>query len=286
MRFNKLQVLVQHLKPGTGTGNPNMKWNTPAGNYDENGNQLDATDNPPSGPGDWDLINFSDGGTTGHIINTQAAYTLIKGQNLCTVPQINGPALLDRTILELQDATDLENFRVGDPVTQGPAASGVTGVITEIVGNDVTLKDVVGDWIPGTGNYIIGPDTTPGTGTLSSVNTSQNKMFLSDIDETFPKRWIVNQGKKVVGPPKDASSVDAYLLWRDDEVVNVVRDDPGYAPAPPGLQLQFKDPRLQATPGITNCPLEPACQRVSKRQTLKALANRNGRLLSPLALPQ
>ena len=67
-------------------------------------------------------------------------------------------------------------------------------------------------------------------------------MFLSDIDETFPKRWIVNQGKKVVGPPKDASSVDAYLLWRDDEVVNVVRDDPGYAPAPPGLQLQFKDP--------------------------------------------
>ena len=142
----------QVFKSGTGTGIPDMKWNNPAGNFDVDGNQLDAVNNPPSGPGDWNQINFSNGGTTGYIVNTQAAYTLIKGTGLCGVPQINGPALLDRTLLELQDATDLGNFRVGDSVTQGPAASGVTGVITEIVGNDVTLKDVVGDWIPGTGN--------------------------------------------------------------------------------------------------------------------------------------
>ena len=230
------------FKAGTGTGSPNMKWNTPAGNYDADGNQLDAANNPPSGPSDWDLINFSDGGTTGHIINTQAAYTLIKGLNLCTVPQINGDALLDRTILELQDATDLENFRVGDQVTQGPTASGVTGEITKIDGNDVTLKDVVGDWVPGAGNYMIGPDTTPATGTVLSVNTSQNKMFLSDFDENYPKRWVVNQGKKVLGPAAPETSVDAYLLWRDDEVTGVVRDDPGYELAPPGLQLQFRDP--------------------------------------------
>lgn len=232
----------QVFNSDTGSGTPDMKFNNPAGNFDANGNQLDAANNPPSGPGDWNQINFSDGGTTGYIVNIKAAYTLIKGTGLCGVPQINGPALLDRTMLELQDATDLENFRVGDQVTQGPAASSVTGEITKIDGNEVTLKNVVGDWLPNVGNYMVGPDTTPGTGTVSSTNTSQNKMFLSDFDETYPKRWIVNQGKKVVGPPQDAASVDAYLTWQGQVVTGVVRDDPGYAAAPDGLELTFFDP--------------------------------------------
>ena len=57
------------------------------------------------------------------------------------------------------------------------------------------------------GQTVIGPDTTPPTGTVASTDSGANTMVLGTSDETFPKRWIANQGKYVIG--KEYPSGDA-----------------------------------------------------------------------------
>ena len=89
---------------------------TGGGNFDENGTQLDAASNPPSGPSDTTQILFSDGGTTGHIVNIQAAYTLFRCMNLGTTPVVSDAAQGEESVLTLTDDKDLANFRVGDAI--------------------------------------------------------------------------------------------------------------------------------------------------------------------------
>jgi hypothetical protein len=51
------------------------------------------------------------------------------------------------------------------------------------------------------GQVVKAPATTPATGTVASVDFgSTNSISLATSDETFPKRWIVNQDKFVKGP--------------------------------------------------------------------------------------
>ena len=93
-----------------------MKWSSGGGNFDKDGTQLDAASNPPSGPSDTTEILFSDGGTTGYIVNIQAAYTILTTTNLGTVPVVVDAAQSDNSVLDLTDDKDLANFRVGDIV--------------------------------------------------------------------------------------------------------------------------------------------------------------------------
>jgi hypothetical protein len=58
-----------------------------------------------------------------------------------------------------------------------------------------------------TGQPVIGPATTPATGTIGSIDVAAKTMTLSASDEAYPKRWIVNQGKFVIG--EETPSMDA-----------------------------------------------------------------------------
>ena len=72
--------------------------------------------------------------------------------------------------------------------------------------NKLILKDVQGTW--NANGTAIGPATSPATGTVGSVDANNNLINLSDSDEIYPKRWIVNQGKYLIGeekPSKDAA---------------------------------------------------------------------------------
>ena len=80
-----------------------MKWSSGGGNFDKDGTQLDAASNPPSGPSDTTEILFSDGGTTGYIVNIQAAYTILTTTNLGTVPEVVDGAQSDNSVLDLTD---------------------------------------------------------------------------------------------------------------------------------------------------------------------------------------
>ena len=65
----------------------------------------------------------------------------------------------------------------------------------EVDGELLVDKGTSGD------NKVTGPDTTPGTGTVTS--TGANSLTLATFDETFPKRWIANAGKYAIGPEKE-----------------------------------------------------------------------------------
>ena len=77
-----------------------------------------------------------------------------------------------------------------------------------------------GTW--NTGETVTGPDTTPATGTVASTDSGANTMLLATSDETFPKRWIVNAGKFVIGeqfPSKNAApDADGLTLIATDFV--------------------------------------------------------------------
>ena len=360
-----------------------MKYSGGGGNFDADGNQLDAANNPPSGPSDTTEILFSDGGTTGYIVNIQAAYTVIKTIALGTTPVVVDAAQGEESVLDLTDDKDLANFRVGDTVlvpndatqtaevkfvvnspyqvdtvqyyirsgysddvgTGAPpgeyvdvitvteagdlqlnatAYENLDGVTVELINGDpngegltfsgdsatricpatVTFGAGGGEmrikwnkptttshviyylWYSGKNNStwkgnilgngatyevepakqgsvtaigpgntltldtsgfsigetVTGPDTTPATGTVASTDPAAKTMTLSASDETYPKRWIVNAGKTVVGPTGPATRFDAYLTWSGKQVTGLSTTDPGYFQAPPDLQLQFTDP--------------------------------------------
>ena len=106
------------------------------------------------------------------------------------------------------------------------------------IGPSNTLSVSGGTW--NNGETVTGPATTPATGTVASA--SGNTMTLSASDETYPKRWIVNAGKTVVGPTGPATRFDAYLTWSGNQVTGLSASDPGYFQAPPDLELTFTDP--------------------------------------------
>ena len=67
-------------------------------------------------------------------------------------------------------------------------------------------------------------------------------MKLSASDESGTKRWIVNQGKTVIGPTGPATASTAYLSWSGKQVIGISTTDPGYKAAPTDLELVFTDP--------------------------------------------
>ena len=94
------------------------------------------------------------------------------------------------------------------------------GVVSQINtdNNQLTLSSAYGGW--GANQIAYGPDTTPATGTVASTNPASNTMTLSVSDETFPKRWIVNQGKFVKGeetPSMDsAPDLEGLTIYSSD----------------------------------------------------------------------
>ena len=88
----------------------------------------------------------------------------------------------------------------------GTAQSGPSGIVRSIekATNQLSLSNdsfVIGA-------PLVGPDTTPATGIVSGVDSGNKKLKLNDSDETYSKRWIVNQGKYAKGeesPSKDAA---------------------------------------------------------------------------------
>lgn len=110
---------------------------------------------------------------------------------------VDGTRLVDGapiTKLTLTDDTDLLNFRIGDPVNNGAQIKGIKDVALgapfelTVDGGSFNISDVV-----------TGPATTPATGAIASVDPINKNIVLMVSDQTFPKRWIVNQGKTVIG---------------------------------------------------------------------------------------
>ena len=98
-----------------------MKYTNGSGNFTADGTQLDDSGNPPSGPSDTTDILFSDGGTTGYIVNIQAAYTILATTNLGTTPVVSDAAQGEETTLSFDDSTDLDVFEPGDVVQEDKA---------------------------------------------------------------------------------------------------------------------------------------------------------------------
>lgn len=114
------------------------------------------------------------------------------------------------------------------------------GVPIAAIGPGNTLTVDGGTWA--NGETVVGPATTPATGTVASTDPAAKTMTLSASDESGTKRWIVNADKTVVGPKGPANKTTAYLTWNGTAVTGLQVDDPGYAAPPPGLQLTFTDP--------------------------------------------
>ncbi len=169
----------------------NMKYSAGGGNFTEDGTQLDDAANPPSGPANTLDILFSDGGTTGYVVNIQAAYTILTTMNLGTVPKVVSGATGNNAILTLTNDKDLNLFELGD-IVQGENVSVtainlstpsittdggtwntgevVTGPAKDITATYVsadpavpsmTVSDVVGPWSANTGNYVVNTVVNP-----------------------------------------------------------------------------------------------------------------------------
>lgn len=117
---------------------------------------------------------------------------------------VDGKRLIDGEILTLTLASpkDLANFRVGDEVQPSVSVTAIDEDAPSITANG-------GTW--NVGEVVTGPATTPATGTVASTDPVANTMTLSVSDETYPKRWIVNQGKfvKVEETPSQDAAPDA-----------------------------------------------------------------------------
>ena len=87
----------------------------------------------------------------------------------------------------------------------GTAQSPASGTIIAIDLNANTITTDSDSFYAG--DPLTGPDTTPATGTVASTDSGAKTMVLGTSDETYPKRWIANQGKYVIG--KEYPSGDA-----------------------------------------------------------------------------
>lgn len=101
-----------------------------------------------------------------------------------------------------------------------PALTG--GFVSNIysVSNQLNLTNVIGTFT--TTDTVVGPETTPATGIVGSVDSANNKIILSESDQTYPKRWIQNQGKYVDGGdvivPMEQSVSDPIVGFTIDTV--------------------------------------------------------------------
>ena len=104
------------------------------------------------------------------------------------------------------------------------------GTIGSISGNTLTLNESNGTWSANTGNYAIGPDTTPATGTVASTDSTANTMTLSVSDESGTKRWIANQDKIVIGPSRLVQKESRLYLVMDEnlQVSDFTATEPDY----------------------------------------------------------
>ncbi len=113
--------------------------------------------------------------------------------------------------------TGINNFSALDWFPTDVQVLEPSGTISGTSGNTITLSESRGTWDDSGTHYVIGPATTPATGTVASTDPVANTITLSQSDETSPKRWIVNQGKFVKGPlspSKDAApEVEGLTLF-------------------------------------------------------------------------
>ena len=101
-----------------------------------------------------------------------------------------------------------------------PVSAKITAINT--ASNQITVDDV--GW--STGEVVNGPLLSPGTGVVGTVNQGTNTISLAVNDETFPKRWVANRGKKVMGPSKSVDNAKKYLnLDADLNVIGLTDTD-------------------------------------------------------------
>ena len=147
------------------------------------------------------------------IINNKPSGVILYGFSLNEAPYtdasnnipgaiIDGQAIDLSSVLTFADNADFVNLRVGDTLTEQNSLvpDSVYGVIESINGNTITLSSSTGTWTTDGTTFCHGPDTTPATGVVGSIDQSAFTMTLSSSDESFPKRWIVGHGASVVGP--------------------------------------------------------------------------------------
>ena len=74
--------------------------------------------------------------------------------------------------------------------------------IVTVVGVDTSKNKLTVDKnLYTVGEVVIGPDTTPGTGEVVSIDPATKLMVISDNEMKYPQRWIANQGKYIIGEP-------------------------------------------------------------------------------------
>ena len=68
------------------------------------------------------------------------------------------------------------------------------------------------------------------------------QLFLSPVDDAYPKRWVAGKGKRITGLPTPVASITAFLEWSGTQVTGLTTTDPGYKPVDSTLELTFTDP--------------------------------------------
>ena len=108
----------------------------------------------------------------------------------------------------------------------------LTAEVTKVgPGNQIVVDG--GEWFGSDGTGTVGGETTvkgsyePATGVVDLTNPSGPTMSLAISDETYPKRWVANQGKFVKGeekPSKDAAP-DPNVTFRSDAFASTPEDN-------------------------------------------------------------
>ena len=119
------------------------------------------------------------------------------------------------------------------------------GVVSQINtdNNQLILSSAYGTW--NANQIAYGPDTTPATGAIASIDAAANTMTLSVSDESGTKRWIANQGKSAVGPTTQTEDNTVVQYLTIDPTGKVVAPfmqtaDPGYQPVLTGGNILEK----------------------------------------------
>ena len=106
--------------------------------------------------------------------------------------------------LTLEDSTDLLNLRDGDRLqqTDNEASGTISDNGIDIPNSVIVIDGSPEGWLANNDNKLLGPVTTPATGTIGAIDPAANTMTLSVSDETYPKRWILMGGKFVKSKDK------------------------------------------------------------------------------------
>ena len=127
--------------------------------------------------------------------------------------QLTGGVISDGVEVQLAGNKDMNNIRIGDSFDGN--------VVTDI--NLDANKLVFSSGSFTVGQPLTGPTFDPATGVANNVNG--NVINLSNAEG----RFIVDQGKYLIGEEQPASSVSAYLTWNNsNQVTGMTSADPGF----------------------------------------------------------